>query len=412
MTSKNKDNKLDNNENYPFVKETIIQKPKPVFRVAKNIIAMVCFGIIVGVVAAITFNTTNGIVKTFKNDLSDEEITLQEQTTESDKTSTNILDEPVSLEDYQAKCNELREVALRAEKSVVSVITSSMGTSISAFEVDNSRRVYSGVIMSIDDEIIILTGYSNIENVVSIEILFPNGDIATPIIKDYDSRTGIAILTVNSKNIDCTSITATSTNYNYTASKGTQVIYVGHPYKEENYIAYGTIGAINTMFSSTDIAMPMISASINGLSCKDGFLFDQMGALIGIYSSGISNVMSFFNIKDVNSTIYHLIKGDGINYVGINGETITDEIIENNDKNMPYGVYVTRIEKDSPAYEAGIMSGDIIVMVGSTQVKTMNDIKTFIESTNKSTQITFKVKRKGQIAYLEYKFNVTVGARS
>ena len=53
-------------------------------------------------------------------------------------------------------------------------------------------------------------------------------------------------------------------------------------------------------------------------------------------------------------------------YLGIYGAAVTEEIAQK--QGMPSGVYVMQVAADSPAMVAGIQSGDILQVIGSTGV--------------------------------------------
>ena len=81
-----------------------------------------------------------------------------------------------------------------------------------------------------------------------------------------------------------------------------------------------------------------------------------------------------------------------------------------NAKNFPAGVYVTEIVMDSPAMQAGIQSGDIIVNMGKKKVTSFADyLKILSDWTPGDTQEIILM-RQSPDAYKTAKVEVVVGS--
>ncbi len=112
-----------------------------------------------------------------------------------------------------------------------------------------------------------------------------------------------------------------------------------------------------------------------------------------------------------------LLYGGAINLAGsVKGKAtarhaVSDwmEIAETNE--MPVGIYVTRVIVDSPAYEAGLKAGDIIVASGENDLTTTQKLQSFLENYSTGDVITIQAYRSGQDEYVEMEFEVTLGAR-
>ena len=66
---------------------------------------------------------------------------------------------------------------------------------------------------------------------------------------------------------------------------------------------------------------------------------------------------------------------------------------------------------DSPAYNAGIQSGDIITSMGGKTIVTMKDFQILLEKSSTGQVIPVTVSRSGREEFKKIQFQVTIGAR-
>ena len=143
----------------------------------------------------------------------------------------------------------------------------------------------------------------------------------------------------------------------------------------------GYISALNREVQLTDKTMTLLQtdAAINPGN-SGGALLNGKGELIGIntvkYSSEDVEGMGYaIPINTAKPIIDQLIKNETVKeseqaYLGISGQTIDSSMASQFD--MPSGVYVQQVVKGSPAQEAGISAGDVIVKFNGKDVSTMD----------------------------------------
>ena len=83
------------------------------------------------------------------------------------------------------------------------------------------------------------------------------------------------------------------------------------------------------------------------------------------------------------------------------------------EQEIPEGIYITRITKDSPAYNAGLQPGDIITRIGDEKIISMRDYTAVLEKLHAEDSVKFVVMRTGrdENEYAELEFMLNVGAR-
>jgi S1-C subfamily serine protease len=94
--------------------------------------------------------------------------------------------------------------------------------------------------------------------------------------------------------------------------------------------------------------------------------------------------------------------------LGIHGLDITESISENN--NLPMGIYVTSVEMDSPAMNAGIQAGDIIVSTNGTETLTMHQLASVLNQAEPGDTGNLKIMRQTSGAYEEMAVEITFGS--
>ena len=71
------------------------------------------------------------------------------------------------------------------------------------------------------------------------------------------------------------------------------------------------------------------------------------------------------------------------------------------------GIYVATVNRGGPAYNAGLMVGDIILTVNGIEINKMNELREYIYNKAPGEQLQLKVLRKD----VQYDFSVTLGRR-
>ncbi len=221
----------------------------------------------------------------------------------------------------------------------------------------------SGVIMS--PQGYVLTNNHVIENADEIEVLLADGTTVTANVVGADPETDLAVLTIDVKNLPTVVIRDSSK-----LEVGDVVLAIGNPFGFGQTVTQGIISAtgrnrlgINTFenFIQTDAA---INPGNSG-----GALINAYGELVGINTaifskSGGSQGIGFaipigLALNVMTQIIQHgrVIRG----WLGLELQNISPQLAESFGLSNQAGVLVAGIVRHSPAYEAGIIPGDIIL---------------------------------------------------
>ena len=388
------------------------KKPKKSGRgkyAAKLAASAVAFGLIAGLVMqGVTFGFSKAGVGNGATQLATTKTTSSSSSTSSD---------------------DLSGVSENVMPSIVSITGKFETTSQSWFgqtQSSESEGVGSGIIIGKKDgKILIVTNNHVVADAKSLSVGFVDGKSASATIRGTDSDTDLAVVEVNTKDMKASTLKKIAVITLGDSSKlktGERAIAIGNALGYGQSVTGGYISALNRQVQLTDKTMTLIQtdAAINPGN-SGGALLNSKGELIGIntvkYSSEDVEGMGYaIPINTAKPIINKLIKNEATSeseqaYLGVSGQTIDSSMASQFD--MPSGVYVQQVIKNSPAQKAGISAGDVIVSIDGSSVSTMDGLKEKISNLKAGKKVKIVVKRQNQMGTYEKKtLTVTLGKKS
>lgn len=324
---------------------------------------------------------------------------------------------------------DLSGVSSNVMPSIVSITGKFETTSQSWFgqtQSSESEGVGSGIIIGKKDgKILIVTNNHVVADAKSLSVGFVDGKSASATIRGTDSDADLAVVEVNTKDMKASTLKKIAVITLGDSSKlktGERAIAIGNALGYGQSVTGGYISALNRQVQLTDKTMTLIQtdAAINPGN-SGGALLNSKGELIGIntvkYSSEDVEGMGYaIPINTAKPIINKLIKNEATSeseqaYLGVSGQTIDSSMASQFD--MPSGVYVQQVIKNSPAQKAGISAGDVIVSIDGSSVSTMDGLKEKISNLKAGKKVKIVVKRQNQMGTYEKKtLTVTLGKKS
>ena len=324
---------------------------------------------------------------------------------------------------------DLSGVSSNVMPSIVSITGKFETTSQSWFgqtQSSESEGVGSGIIIvKKDGKILIVTNNHVVADAKSLSVGFVDGKSASATIRGTDSDADLAVVEVNTKDMKASTLKKIAVITLGDSSKlktGERAIAIGNALGYGQSVTGGYISALNRQVQLTDKTMTLIQtdAAINPGN-SGGALLNSKGELIGIntvkYSSEDVEGMGYaIPINTAKPIINKLIKNEATSeseqaYLGVSGQTIDSSMASQFD--MPSGVYVQQVIKNSPAQKAGISAGDVIVSIDGSSVSTMDGLKEKISNLKAGKKVKIVVKRQNQMGTYEKKtLTVTLGKKS
>ena len=118
----------------------------------------------------------------------------------------------------------------------------------------------------------------------------------------------------------------------------------------------------------------------------------------GVLINGDGKVLGMVREKDISFSedlvpalkLLADIDTDNLPYIGIIGKTVTE--VSSKDLGLPYGVYVSEVEGESPAFNK-LYAGDIICRMDGSEIKTIEEFKNVLNRKKAGEKLVLTVKR-------------------
>lgn len=414
--------------------------------------ATIALAVIFGLVAAVVFQAANFAADRFLNTgkssvqiKTTDSVDLQE-TTSDDSTADKVLSD--------SENGTVAAVAQASMPSVVAITTVSVQEIPSffgySFHQYKSASTGSGIIVGDnDDELLIATNNHVVDGATTLSVCFIGDDVAnaetetvnagdngdlnvedavSAKIKGTDADNDLAVVAVKKSDIPedtLNQIKIAQIGSSDDLAVGQQVVAIGNALGYGQSVTSGWISALNRTISTDDgtnsTGLIQTDAAINPGN-SGGALLNMKGELIGINSAkyadsaveGMGYAIPISKAKPIleelmNRETREKVDSSKKGYLGVSLANLTTEAIEM--YNMPTGAFVRSVEDDSPAQEAGICKGDIIVKFDGQKVSDGDDLLDKLQYYKSGEKIEAVIARATNGEYEENTIELTLGTR-
>lgn len=327
-----------------------------------------------------------------------------------------VVTEPAELEaeDYVKLYGKLKTVAEESTASLVTVTAASSDTDWFNETYESSRQISGLLVGNNGAELLVLTPYSAIRQADSLKVTFVNDTEVSAVLKNYDIVTDLAILSVNLADVDSVTIDKirmAELGSSRTLKAGDVVIAVGSPAGLSGSVIYGNLTSSAYTASVIDGEYRLLLTDIERSENASGVLINISGQVIGLIESRYLNsnneqALTAYAISDMKDVIEHLSNSQDLVYMGITGIQVSSTAASEQD--IPQGVYVSSVELESPAMNAGIQTGDILVDINGNKITSMRDIQELLLKFSKDQVIRVTIMRQGREEYKSIACSVTL----
>lgn len=413
----------------------------------------IALAVIFGLVAAVVFQAANFAADRFLNTgkssvqiKTTDSVDLQE-TASDDSTADKVLSD--------SENGTVAAVAQASMPSVVAITTVSVQEIPSFFGYSShqykSASTGSGIIVGDnDDELLIATNNHVVDGATTLSVCFIGDDVAnaetetvnagdngdlnvedavSAKIKGTDADNDLAVVAVKKSDIPedtLNQIKIAQIGSSDDLAVGQQVVAIGNALGYGQSVTSGWISALNRTISTDDgtnsTGLIQTDAAINPGN-SGGALLNMKGELIGINSAkyadsaveGMGYAIPISKAKPIleelmNRETREKVDSSKKGYLGVSLASLTTEAIEM--YNMPTGAFVRSVEDDSPAQEAGICKGDIIVKFDGQKVSDGDDLLDKLQYYKSGEKIETVIARATNGEYEENTIELTLGTRS
>lgn len=261
----------------------------------------------------------------------------------------------------------------------------------------------SGVIVS--EQGLIMTNNHVVNTADEIEVALADGRKLSAKVVGTDPETDLAVLKVDADNLPA--ITFANSEK---LQVGDVVLAIGNPFGVGQTVTQGIISALgrNHLGINTFENFIQTDASINPGN-SGGALIDTNGNLIGINSaiysrSGGSMGIGFAIPVSIAKHVMEQITQTGSvtrGWIGIEAQDITPELAESFKLDKAEGSLIAGVLRDSPADEAGLKPGDILVSINGKQVVDSESMLNLIAVLKPKDKAKLGIVRNGKLVEVE-----------
>lgn len=424
--NKRKD-KQHSSESYPFIKETIKERPIDKKNLARKFLTAAVSGVIFGGcaagVAALIYpgmiqsmgyssqQQTDVTIAPSETDQNEEQIQISEAPKEEQKNTGS--EKKNSKETMDMWEEQVRATALVSRKALVRI--DALGDAPDLL--DDSFMKYGEeegfVFLKTSEDFYIMICSNAIDDAGSFQVTFSNGDRADAQLCKKDNRTGFYVFRVpftkvkESTQKDIPEVTFTAED---NLKQMDPVIAIGNPTGDYDSLISGAVTSTAGSMDVADEEFGMVTTDMVGSEDGGGILLNMAGEVVGIiYSNENENnsVIRAVSAAQLCPLLERMANGEEICYIGIQGTTISDEQSENLE--IPKGVYIDSVEDYSPAMEAGVLGADIVHSLNGKEITSMDEYSDILQDLTKGSKVKLEVYRKNPYdTYVNVELTVTI----
>lgn len=303
-----------------------------------------------------------------------------------------------TVNDYVSMYSELRRIANEASKSIVTITRVQANKDVLNNEYEVETKAPGLIIADNGVELFILISYQEIKDATTLIATFSDDVEIRASLVDYDETTGLGIVAVQLEDIPeytMKEVVVATLGESYWLSNGTPILAIGAVNGVDHSFDFGIVTSCSVPWYVVDMKLDLFYTNIMISSDGLGYMLSLDGAIVGIVTNTKQEnttepICAVLGVSKVKKLIERMINGDERIYVGVIAEDVPDKILV--DAGVNSGVYVSEVISKSPAYVAGIQSGDIINTINGLPVGGVNQYVNILE------QLTYKEEIKVSIA--------------
>lgn len=296
-------------------------------------------------------------------------------------------------------------VSVDGAASWAAAIAREVSPSVAKVEVTTARGQGEGSAVIYSADGYLLTNNHVVEQAATVSVTLPNGRTYEARVVGSDPATDVAVIRIDATNLPVPAFAATA------PAVGDEVLAIGTPFGLTGTVTQGIISALGRTVDTPNAPlanMLQTDAAVNPGN-SGGALVDSQGQVVGINTailspSGTNNGIGFaIPITAARSTADQLIANGSVEhgYLGIAGQTVDARTASLYRLGVDRGAFVVQVEPGSPADDAGLRRGDIIMAVDGQAVAAMDDLSVALITHRPGDTVSLTVSRDGHELQLD-----------
>ena len=272
----------------------------------------------------------------------------------------------------------------------------------SIVRIDTTTGIGSGIILDATGRVV--TNAHVVNGVQTVDIRLADGTRAEGTVLGSDPNVDIAIVQIEGD--------ATFKEAEFALSDTVQVgqlaVAIGSPFGLEQSVTAGIVSAVNRAVGHTNVIdgsptvveMIQTDAPINPGN-SGGALADRQGRVVGMNTSIRTD-----GVVSGNLGVGFAIPSDTILLVAdriVNGESLDVGFLGVSGQNPALGragALIVDVIEDGPAWEGGLLSGDLVISVDGSPILGMSELAAKIRITSPGTSVVIGVIRDGEQTFV------------
>lgn len=352
-----------------------------------------------------------------------------------DGTTSNTGNVPATGVSTATIINDVSDIVENVMPSIVSI--TNMGQTELGRDffgrsfVQDTESAGSGIIIGqTEEELYVATNNHVVANATQLTVNFHDDQNVVAEIKGTDPSTDLAVLSIPVKSIPAETmekIKVATLGNSENVRVGQAVVAIGNALGYGQSVTTGVISAVdrevtvqdeNTGTSITNDLL-QTSAAINPGN-SGGALLNMNGEVIGINSVKYSDTqvegMGFsIPVSAAEPIINDLITREIVDesnsaYLGVSGQDVTEDLAE--DFGMPEGLYITFVQENSAAEQAGIKKGDVITEFDGRKIRSMEGLSDIIQYYAAGSEVEIIIQTSQNGEWQEQKVTARLGKKN
>ncbi len=214
-----------------------------------------------------------------------------------------------------------------------------------------------------------------------------------------DERSDIAVLKVEAQDLPAVKLGDSSS-----LRVGEWVLAIGSPFGFERSVTAGIVSAIGRSLPNENY-IPFIQTDVAiNPGNSGGPLFNLDGEVVGVNSQIYSRTGGFMGLAfavpiNVAQDVYRQLRDHGRvsrGWLGVLIQDVTRELAESFKMERPQGALVSKVLPDSPAAEAGIEVGDVIVKFAGSEIGNSSELPPLVGAAKVGGHAQVEIVRRGK----------------
>ncbi len=327
--------------------------------------------------------------------------------------------------------SDVTDVVEEVMPAMVSIVNNFTETGTTFFgQTYKQERASSGsgiIVAESESELLIVSNHHVVSDAEKLDVTFIDGSVAQAQIKGLDSDMDLAVIAIPLEALTeetKEAIAIATLGDSGSLKLGEPVVAIGNALGYGQSVTNGIVSALNrevTIEEGVTNSFIQTNAAINPGN-SGGALLNVNGEVIGINSNkigatAVEGMCYAIPISAAKPIIADLmlketrtkVEDGEVGYMGISMQTISSDFSQVYD--MPMGVFVLEVEKDSPAMEAGLLRKDIIVKFEGQKISNNQDLQSALQYYRAGDTVSLTVKRIQRGEYQDVELSITLGTR-